>query len=194
MPFLVSAIFSTVNAVMIYFTLPETHTPKSEPLKTETNFAVFRALFGSRISLYLWLFFVIGLGAGIYRNTFSLYMDAFYHLDTKHISYILAFVGVFMAFCQGYLLSHFWLKKFKAAQILFISLLASSILFTCVAIYDQTPNPSIFVWVACEVCMVFFTIAMWPVLQSEGMTHADPDHRGEVNGYFTSLGSLTAII
>lgn len=82
-----------------------------------------------------------------------------------------------MAFCQGYLLNHFWLKKFTARKILFISLLASSILFTSVASYDQTAQPLIYVWLFAELCMVFFTIAMWPVMQSEGMEHADPRKR-----------------
>lgn len=127
--------------------------------------------------MYLWLFFIIGLGAGVYRNSFGIYMDAFYHLDVHHIGYILAFVGVFMAFCQGYLLNHFWLKRFTPRMILFISLLASSVLFSLVAFYDQTPNPIVYVWLFGELCMVFFTIAMWPVMQSEGMEHADPKRR-----------------
>lgn len=121
-------------------------------------------------------------------------MDAFYHLDETHIGYLLAFVGLFMAFCQGYLLNNFWLKKFTPRKILFTSLVASSILFSLVAAYDQTPSPLIYVWLFGELCMVFFTIAMWPVMQSEGMQHADPKKRGEVTGYFSSLGSLTAII
>jgi|GEM_PF-1349459 len=99
-----------------------------------------------------------------------------------------------MAFCQGYLLNKFWLKNFTPRIIIFISLLASSILFTAVASYDQSSNPFIYVWLAGEICMVFFTIAMWPVMQSEGMEHADPAKRGEITGYFSSLGSLTAII
>lgn len=104
-------------------------------------------------------------------------MDAFYQLDATKIGYLLAFVGLFMAFCQGYLLNNFWLKKFSPRAILLTSLVASSVLFTLVASYDQTPNPIIYIWILGEVCMVFFTIAMWPVMQSEGMQHADPKRR-----------------
>ena len=193
-PFLVAGIFSVVNAILIYFTLPETHTNRSESQGKMDKFAVFNALFHDKIAMYLWLFFIIGLGAGVYRHSFGLYMDAFYHLDETHIGYILAFVWVFMAFCQGYLLNNFWLKKFTPRQILATSLTASSILFTLVAFYDQTPAPHVYVWLIAELCMVFFTIAMWPVMQSEGMQHANPNKRGEVTGYFSSLGSLTAII
>ena len=193
-PFLVAGIFSVVNAMLIYFTLPETHTNRSESQEKMDKFAVFNALFHDKIAMYLWLFFVIGLGAGVYRHSFGLYMDAFYHMDETHIGYILAFVGVFMAFCQGYLLNNFWLKKFTPRQILATSLTASSVLFTLVALYDQTPSPHVYIWLAAELCMVFFTIAMWPVMQSEGMQHANPNKRGEVTGYFSSLGSLTAII
>ena len=42
--------------------------------------------------------------------------------------------------------------------------------------------------------MVFFTVAMWPVLQSEGVSHATADNRGEVNGYFSAVNNLTTII
>lgn len=193
-PFLVSGIFSIINAILIYTTLPETHTNRSESQEKSGKFAVFHALFHDKIAMYLWLFFIIGLGAGVYRHSFGLYMDAFYHMDETHIGYILAFVGLFMAFCQGYLLNNFWLKKFTPRQILAVSLTVSSILFTLVAFYDQTPSPFIGFWLVAEICMVFFTIAMWPVMQSEGMQHANPNKRGEVTGYFSSLGSLTAII
>ncbi len=193
-PFLVSGVFSLINAALIWFTLTETNKHTGEVQEKWSRFPVFTALFKSKIAMYLWLFFIIGLGAGVYRNSFGIYMDAFYHLDVQHIGYILAFVGVFMAFCQWYLLNHFWLKRFTPRRILFTSLLASSILFSAVAIYDQTPNPIVYVWLAGELCMVFFTIAMWPVMQSEGMEHADPRKRWEVSGYFSSLGSLTAII
>lgn len=174
---MVSGAFSLVNAVLIWWTLPETHTNRSESQEKESKFPVFTALFHSKIAMYLWLFFIIGLGAGVYRNSFGIYMDAFYHLDVTHIGYLLAFVGVFMAFCQGYLLNHFWLKKFTPKKILFTSLFASSILFTSVALYDQSAMPLIYIWLFGELCMVFFTIAMWPVMQSEGMQHADPKKR-----------------
>ena len=193
-PFLVSGAFSLVNAALIWFTLPETHTDHRLTHEKESKFPVFHALFNGKIAMYLWLFFIIGLGAGVYRNSFGIYMDAFYHLDVKHIGYLLAFVWAFMAFCQGYLLNKFWLKNFTPRRILFISLLASSVLFTSVAAYDQSSQPLIYIWLLGELCMVFFTIAMWPVMQSEGMEHADPAKRGEISGYFSSLGSLTAII
>lgn len=62
-PFLVSGIFSIFNALLIYFTLPETHTNRSESQENTDKFAVFNALFHDKIAMYLWLFFVIGLGA-----------------------------------------------------------------------------------------------------------------------------------
>ncbi len=104
--------FSVINAFFIFFTLQETHTNRSATHKIE-KFAVFRALLQTNIAMYLWLFFIIGLGAGVYRHSFGLYMDAFYHLRETHIGYVLALVGLFMAFCQGYLLNHFWLKRFR---------------------------------------------------------------------------------
>jgi MFS transporter, DHA1 family, tetracycline resistance protein len=193
-PFLVAGVFSLINAVMIWFTLPETHTNRSQDIWKWAKFPIFTVLFHDKIAMYLWLFFIFGLWAGVYRNTYGIYMDEFYHLDATKIAYILALVWAFMAFCQGYLLNNFWLKRFTPRQIIMTSLIASCIIFTFVASYDQTPNPHIYIWFAAEICMVFFTIAMWPVMQSEGMEHADPAKRGEVSGYFSSLASLTGII
>ena len=92
------------------------------------------------------------------------------------------------------MLGKFWLKRFSPRQILTITLIASIILFTLTAAYDQFGSRQILVWIALEITMVFFTIAMWPVLQSEGVSKASSDTRGEVSGYFSSVFSLTAIV
>lgn len=60
-PFLVSGVFSLINAVLIWRTLPETHTERAASQTKGPRFPVFTALFGSRIAMYLWLFFIIGL-------------------------------------------------------------------------------------------------------------------------------------
>jgi DHA1 family tetracycline resistance protein-like MFS transporter len=194
-PFLVTGCISFVNALFITFFLPETHTPnKLLAFVKKSSFPVFGALKSGHMALYLWVALLVGLGAGVYRNSYSLYMDKFYHLSIRDISHVLMWVGVFMAFCQGFLLWKFWLKKFSPRQILTITLTASTILFTSTAIYDQFGTRNIFIWLAFEVTMVFFTIAMWPVLQSEWVSKASSDTRGEVSGYFSSVFSMTAII
>jgi predicted MFS family arabinose efflux permease len=121
-------------------------------------------------------------------------MNSFYHLDVQEISYVLMGVGLFMAFCQWFLLWRFWLKKFTPRSILTITLLSSIILFTTTGFYDQFWNRNIIIWISLEIIMVFFTVAMWPVLQSEWVSKASSDIRGEVSGYFSSVFSLTGII
>ncbi len=194
-PFLFTGIISFFNALFITFFLPETYKPSiiTTYLK-KSSFPVFGALMRGHTALYLWVALLVGLWAGVYRNSYSLYMDRFYHLSISEISYVLMGVGVFMAFCQGFLLWKFWLKKFSPRQILTITLIASIILFTATAMYDQFGNRHILVWIALEITMVFFTIAMWPVLQSEWISKAASDTRGEVSGYFSAVFSLTAIV
>lgn len=194
-PFLVTGVISFFNALFITFFLPETHTPnKLMSYLWKSSFPVFGALIRGHTALYLWVALLVGLWAGVYRNSYSLYMDTFYHLSISQISHVLMGVGVFMAFCQGFLLWKFWLKKFSPRQILMITLIASIILFTTTAFYDQFGSRQILIWIALEITMVFFTIAMWPVLQSEGVSKASSDTRGEVSGYFSSVFSLTAIV
>lgn len=194
-PFLVTGGISLANAVFITIFLPETHTPKKLLMFVKkSSFPVFWALMRGHTALYLWVALLVGLGAGVYRNSYSLYMDKFYHLSIEQISHVLMGVGVFMAFCQGFLLGKFWLKKFSPRQILTITLLSSITLFTLTASYDQFGDRNILVWIMLEVTMVFFTVAMWPILQSEGVSKASPDARGEISGYFSSVFSMTAII
>lgn len=194
-PFLVTGIISFLNALFITFYLPETHKPSIiMTYVKKSSFPVFGALIRGHTALYLWVALLVGLGAGVYRNSYSLYMDTFYHLSIVQISHVLMGVGVFMAFCQWFLLGKFWLKRFSPRQILTITLIASIILFTLTAAYDQFGSRQILVWIALEITMVFFTIAMWPVLQSEGVSKASSDTRGEVSGYFSSVFSLTAIV
>jgi len=177
-PFLVTGLISLLNAVFITFFLPETHTPnKLLVYVRKSSFPVFGALMRGHTALYLWVALLVGLGAGVYRNSYSLYMDKFYHLSIEQISHVLMGVGVFMAFCQGFLLSKFWLKKFSPRQILTINLIASIILFALTASYDQFGSRHILNWITLEITMVFFTIAMWPVLQSEGISKASSDTR-----------------
>jgi hypothetical protein len=167
-PFLVTGIISLINAVFIIFYLPETHTPnKLFVYIKKSSFPVFGALIRGHTALYLWVALLVGLGAGVYRNSYSIYMDTFYHLSIAQISHVLMGVGLFMAFCQGFLLGKFWLKKFSPRQILTITLIASIILFTLTASYDQFGSRNVVIWIILELTMVFFTIAMWPVLQSE---------------------------
>lgn len=137
-PFLVTGLISLGNAIFITFFLPETHSPnKFLVYVKKSSFPVFGALMRGHTALYLWVALLVGLGAGVYRHSYSLYMDKFYGLSIEQISHVLMGVGVFMAFCQGFLLSRFWLKKFSPRQILAINLIASIILFVLTASYDQ---------------------------------------------------------
>lgn len=58
-PFLVSGIFSLINAAVIWFTLPETNAHIGQVQGKTGKFPVFTALFQSEIAMYLWLFFII---------------------------------------------------------------------------------------------------------------------------------------
>lgn len=100
-PFLVTGVISFLNALFITFYLPETHKPSAiMSYVKKSSFPVFGALMRGHTALYLWVALLVGLGAGVYRNSYSLYMDTFYHLSIVQISHVLMGVGVFMAFCQ----------------------------------------------------------------------------------------------
>ncbi len=100
-PFLVTGIISVINAFFITFYLPETHTPNTDVAHAKkSSFPVFGALVKGHTALYLWVALLVGLGAGVYRNSYSLYMNTFYHLSIVQISHVLMGVGLFMAFCQ----------------------------------------------------------------------------------------------
>ena len=83
-----------------------------------------------------------------------------------------------MALCQGLLLGRFWMKYFSPKHILQINLVASIGIFFLIALYDQyAPTPNIIIRTLLECLMLIFTIAIWPVIQSEGIQHAPENEK-----------------
>lgn len=197
MPFIVTGSICLLTTLLVIFVLKETliTTDKNVELSNKGFFPVFHALGHSKMAFYLWLGIIIQLGNNIGRSTYSLYLEAFYHLNIQHIGYFFTIIGIFMAFCQTVFLGRFWLKKFSPKHILFINIVAAALIYLIIAIYDQyNAMPKILVRTLLECVLIFFTISVWPVLQSEGIQHAKPHEKGETSGYFTSVFNLVGII
>lgn len=195
-PFIITGIICLIATGLVVFALKETiiHQHDLPPVKYGF-FPVFHALMHSKMAFYLWLGIIIQLGNNVARSAYSLYLDAFYHLNVQQIGYFFTVTGVFMALCQGLLLGKFWLKKFSPKLILQINLIASIIIFILIALYDQYVSvPNIFIRTFLECLMMIFTIAIWPVIQSEGIQHAQTNEKGESSGYFGSVFSLVGIV
>jgi MFS transporter, DHA1 family, tetracycline resistance protein len=102
-PFYFSAALAFVNAVLIYFFLPESLRERSrEPIRPGAHFrGVFRAVRRPELKPLVLLFFVVTLAFGTYQSTFSLFAEGQYGYTPKRIGYLFAYVGVIGAVVQG---------------------------------------------------------------------------------------------
>ena len=152
----------------------------------------FWSTYQGHTALYLWTASLVGLEL-VSSKFYSLYMDRFYHLSISQISYVLMGVGVFMAFVGDF-----------TGEILAQEVFSTPDTDDYPHSFDHSVYDDGRLWPVWRTSYIgldclwgnygIFTIAMWPVLQSEWVSKASADTRGEVSGYFSSVFSLTAIV
>jgi DHA1 family tetracycline resistance protein-like MFS transporter len=104
-PFLFAGGLALANAVLLYFTLPETVTP-DHPARVSAASGrgwqqVLEALQQPRLSLVLGIYFVGIVAFSIMTTSFSLFLMFRMGYDAFHNGWIFAFVGVISAIIQG---------------------------------------------------------------------------------------------
>lgn len=105
-PFMVAAGLALTNAAYGYFVLPESLPParrrpfdwtRANPFATLAAFGRYPAVLGVAAALFLWL-----LAHQVYPATWGFFTTARFQWDPNQIAWSLAYVGVLMAFVQGF--------------------------------------------------------------------------------------------
>lgn len=189
-PFVTAGVLALLNTIAAWFYLPETNMHKDihKPI-SKNPFNGFAQAFQDKtvaILLVVWLLF--GLTVSNFQAVFTLYTHLAFGFDEGQNGWILALVGIIVAFNQAYLLRVFWLKRFKQYPLMLWSSVAITIGFVLVGIH----NIWIFI-VAMAICA--FSQALLRVVISSEIAGAAPlKQRGEVIGITQSMMFLAAII
>jgi len=128
-PFLFAGALAFANAVLLYFTLPETVTPDHPALASAATgrgwTQLINAFKNPRLSLVLTIYFLSIVAFSILTAVFTLFMVFRLGYDAFHSGWIFAFVGIISAFIQGALIGKL-VKRFGEPRLV----IAGTFLFT----------------------------------------------------------------
>jgi DHA1 family tetracycline resistance protein-like MFS transporter len=114
-PFLFAAGLCFANAMLLYFTLPETVTADHPARSSAAGGRGLKQLFASlkqpRLGFVLAIYFLFVVAFSIMTSSFSLYTMFRFGYDAKHNGYLFAYVGLIAVIIQGGLIGRL-VKKF----------------------------------------------------------------------------------
>src|SRR5437660_11722469 len=128
-PFLFAGALAFANAILLYFTLPETVTPdhpaRVSAARGRSWQQLVAALRQTRLAFVLTIYFLSIVAFSIMTASFSLFLMFRLGYDAFHNGWIYAFVGVISAIIQGGLIGRL-VKKFGEPWLV----IAGALLFT----------------------------------------------------------------
>ena len=194
-PFLFAGGLAFANAVLLFFTLPETVTP-DHPARVSAASGrswtqLFSALREPALASVMLISFLSIVAFSIMTAVFSLFMLFRFGYDPWHVGWIFAFVGILSAGIQGGLIGKLVKRFGEPALVIAGALLFSASLFI-------TP----FVTVAVGVLGILLIGAlssignalMAPALSSLGSKSASAEDLGSVLGVMQSVASLARAV
>jgi DHA1 family tetracycline resistance protein-like MFS transporter len=133
-PFLFAAVLSLVNAILLYFILPETvNTDLYDPLKVRKNrFAeLFESLRDSHFATLNAVYFFLVTSFSIMTYAFVLYTIERFGYTAEENGYIFAFIGILAVIFQGGLFGRL-VKKFGENPLMIVGSIMMAISLFCI--------------------------------------------------------------
>jgi len=190
-PFIAAAILTFINWLYGYFVVPE-----SLKLENRRKFEWKRANALGSVKFFLRYKVILGLVASIVliyiaahavQSTWSFYTIEKYKWNTAMVGYSLAFVGLMVAFVQGWLI-RFIIPKLGQERSVYVGLTLYSIGFLLFGIATQG-------WMMFAFLIPYCLGGIaGPSLQGIMSGQVPANQQGELQGALTSLMSLTSII
>ncbi|WP_419807374.1 TCR/Tet family MFS transporter [Sphingomonas sp.] len=194
-PFVVAGALAAVNAVAMYFLLPETLAPENRRAFSwrEANVvAAFRPLFaagaiGAHAAPLLIAWFLWQLGSVVYPATWSFWATIRFGWGPKEIGWSLAWVGLLMGVVQGALTGRV-VGRLGERRAAVVGLACGA---ACMIAYAFTTRP----W---QVYAFFLVGALgafaWPALNGLVSRMTAANRQGALQGGIGSLNSVAAVI
>ncbi|MFA6436589.1 MAG: MFS transporter, partial [Candidatus Gracilibacteria bacterium] len=189
-PFWIAMGLSLANAISAYFFLPESNLHKDASRKLSINpFKGLKKAFASPTIAYLLvIWFLYTMSFGSMQTIFSLFTHMAYNISASWNGVLLASIGVITAFNQGFLLKHFWLKRFNERR---LEIGAAAVAFVS---YGMILSQNFTLFLIAMVMMSFANALIRVVNTSEIAGSAKKEERGEIVGVIQSVMFLSAIL
>ncbi len=190
-PFFAAAALTLLNWLYGYFILPESLSKenrrpfewkRANPISTLGNLAKYPTILGLLIA-----YFLVSLGGQVHPSTWAFFTMKQFQWTPDQVGYSLAFVGLVVAFVQGFL-NRKINPKIGDTRSIVIGLFFYAAGFLLFSLANQG-------WMMYAFMIVFGLGGLaGPSLQSLISQQVGPSHQGELQGGLTSLQSITTIL
>lgn len=190
-PFWVAAGLNLINFAFGLFVLPESLPKEKRRLiqlkQLNPLSSLLKVLKPSPVIGLIWVYFFLYLAGQVHPSIWTLYTQLKFNWTAFEVGMSLSFVGLSIAFAQGYL-TRVFIPKWGEYKALMVSNVITVIGFALFALASQG-------WMMYGV-MVFTCLSGLggPALQSLISKEVPQSEQGELQGSLISLASLTAII
>ena len=183
-PFYFAGALAAVNAVLVFWFLPESLSREHRATREET--ASLREVFqhGWHLPVLMGSYFLAIVGFSIMTTNFALFTSERFGYDARHNGYIFAFIGLVGALMQGGVLRHI-LKHFREKSIAVVGCIALALGLALLPLSGDLRSLLIFTAVV-GIGNSLFT----PTINGLASRSADRKWQGRVIGLMQAAGSL----
>jgi DHA1 family tetracycline resistance protein-like MFS transporter len=190
-PFLAAALLNLLNFIFGLFVLPESlpleARRKIEMQKLNPFTSLMKVLRPSPILSLVWIYFLLFLAGQVHPSNWTLYTQTKFGWTSWQVGLSLSFVGVTIAFSQGYL-TRLIIPRLGESRSMAMGILVSTISFALFGIAPQG-------WMMYAILLLFSLSGVtMPALQSTVARHVPANEQGELQGSLVSLGSVSSIL
>ncbi|MFA5990710.1 MAG: MFS transporter [Candidatus Doudnabacteria bacterium] len=189
LPFWTVGGLASLNAIMAYFWLPETHHTRdtSRPIELNPMAPIIRATKNSKLLPGYISWFLFGLAAASQQAIFSLYLNHIFGFKEFVAGLFFTFIGIALSINQAIFIKRFWIKKFKEPQLELYMMLVFAVGF----LFMDIQYLAFFIF---GVLLVTIGQSVLRVVMSSQMVGASLGQQGETLGVMTSVMSLSMIV
>jgi predicted MFS family arabinose efflux permease len=195
-PFFFAAALCFANALLLYFTLPETVTP-DHPAKNPAAGGrswrqVFLSLKQPRLAFVLVIYFLFIVAFSIMTTSFSLYTMFRFGYDAQHTGYLFAYVGLIAVIIQGGLIGRL-VKRFGELPLVIFGAFCFAISLFAVPFVGPAAGGLAALLIGGGVFSMGNSLAT-PALTSLASKSVGPEQQGAVLGVTQSTASLARAV
>lgn len=194
-PFLFAAGLAFSNAILLYFTLPETVTA-DHPARLRTAEGrwtlMWRSLKQARLAFVLLIYFLFVVSFSIMTTTFALYTMFRFGYDAEHNGYLFLLIGTIAAVVQGTLIGKL-AKRFGEMPLVIAGALMFTISLAIVPLVGPGAGGLAALLAICGVLAIGNSLAT-PALTSLSSKSVSRAEQGSVLGVTQSAASLARVV
>ena len=195
-PFFFAAGLCFANALLLYFTLPETITPDHPARHSAAGGRglqqLIRSLQQPRLAFVLTIYFLFIVAFSIMTTSFSLYTMFRFGYNAQHTGYLFAYVGLIAVIIQGGLIGRL-VKRFGELPLVIIGALCFAISLFAVPFVGPAAGGLAALLVGGGVFSMGNSLAT-PALTSLASKSVGPGEQGTVLGVTQSVASLARAV